>query len=78
MLKFLRLLIDLGQAQDECRLELMPSCTLHHDLNFIFLWKLYVTVPLVQMTFHSCPLIFICPDPILNHFYLISVVLRTF
>ena len=29
--------------------------------------------PLVQMTFHSSPLIFICPDPILDHFYLITV-----
>ena len=34
--------------------------------------------PLVQMTFRCSCLIFICPDPILDHFYLITVLLHKF
>ena len=34
--------------------------------------------PLVQVTFHSSALIFICPDPMLNYFCLISALLCTF
>ena len=50
----------------------MPSQTLHHDFNFIFFSSTF------QVTFHPSPFIFICPDPILNHFYLISALLRMF
>ena len=34
--------------------------------------------PLVEVTFHSSPLIFICPDIIINHFYQILALLGTF
>ena len=73
MFKFLRLLIDLGQ--DEFQLEFTPLWTLHHDLNSIFLWKL---LSLTSSDFHSSPLIFICPNPILNQLYLISALQGTF
>ena len=39
---------------------------------------LLMACTVVQVAFHSGPLIFICPDPILNHFYLISVFLHMF
>ena len=48
------------------------------SFKFHFLVEAASYCPLVQVTFHSSPLIFTCPYPILNHFYLISALLRTF
>ena len=48
------------------------------SFKFHFLVEAVSYCLLVQVIFHSSPLIFICPDPILNHFYLGSALLRTF
>ena len=49
------------------------------SFKFHFLVEAVSYCPLVNSSDLSFqPLIFICPDPILNHFYLISVLLRMF
>ena len=51
----------------------------HCIMSFIsFFVEAVSYCPLFQVTFHSSPLIFICPDPIVNRFYLISALSRTF